>query len=85
MQRTRRPNLHDVAHLAGVSHQTVSRVMNEQPNVRPETRERVLKAAADIGYRPDARARLLASGRSRLIGVVFGMAGRQAAVLAKVL
>ena len=41
-----------------------------------ETRERVLQAAAEIGYRPDARARLLASGESRLIGVVFGLAGR---------
>jgi len=51
MQRTRRPNLHDVAHLAGVSHQTVSRVLNEQPNVPPETRERVLEAIETLGYR----------------------------------
>jgi DNA-binding LacI/PurR family transcriptional regulator len=54
----------------------VSIVLRGAPGSRPETRERVLKAAEEIGYRPDTRARLLASESSRQLGVVFGMAGR---------
>jgi DNA-binding LacI/PurR family transcriptional regulator len=50
--------------------------MRGAPGASEETRRRVLAAAADIGYRPDARARLLASGSSRQLGVVFGMSGR---------
>jgi DNA-binding LacI/PurR family transcriptional regulator len=73
----RRPTLEDVAARTGLSRSLVSLVMRGAPTgATAETRERVLKAAAEIGYRPDARARLLASGRSRLIGVVFGMTGR---------
>ncbi|SCL13619.1 transcriptional regulator, LacI family [Micromonospora nigra] len=60
----------DVARLAGVSHQTVSRVLNNHPSVRPETRERVLRAARQLNYRPNAMARGLAGRRSRVIGVV---------------
>jgi LacI family transcriptional regulator len=60
----------DVARLAGVSHQTVSRVLNNHPSVRPETRERVLKAVHQLNYRPNALARGLAGRRSRVIGVV---------------
>ncbi|WP_232535359.1 LacI family DNA-binding transcriptional regulator [Nocardia terpenica] len=60
----------DVAKLAGVSHQTVSRVLNDSPQVRPETRERVLRAVAELGYRPNAMARGLVSRRSRRFGVV---------------
>lgn len=60
----------DVARLAGVSHQTVSRVLNGNPRVRAETRERVLRAMAELSYRPNAMARGLASRRSRLLGVV---------------
>jgi DNA-binding LacI/PurR family transcriptional regulator len=59
-----------------VSRALVSIVMREVPGASAETRERVLRAAAEIGYRPDTRARLLASGRSRQLGVVFGMGGR---------
>lgn len=70
MQRTRRPNLHDVAHLAGVSHQTVSRVLNEQPNVRPETRERVLEAIETLGYRRSLAARALVTSRTHTLGVL---------------
>jgi LacI family transcriptional regulator len=60
----------DVARLAGVSHQTVSRVLNEHPRVRPDTRERVLRAITELGYRRNAMARGLASRRSRVLGVV---------------
>lgn len=60
----------DVARLAGVSHQTVSRVLNNHPSVREETRERVLQAVRQLNYRPNALARGLAARRSRVIGVV---------------
>ncbi|QSB17258.1 LacI family DNA-binding transcriptional regulator [Natronosporangium hydrolyticum] len=60
----------DVAQLAGVSHQTVSRVLNDNPRVHPETRERVLRAIAQLGYRRNAMARGLVSRRSRVLGVV---------------
>ena len=60
----------DVGRLAGVSHQTVSRVINGSPHVRPETRERVVKAMMELGYRPNFLARALVTGRSRTLGVV---------------
>jgi DNA-binding LacI/PurR family transcriptional regulator len=60
----------DVARLAGVSHQTVSRVLNEHPNVRPQTRDSVLAAIAELGYRPNAAARTLVTRRTRTLGVV---------------
>ncbi|WP_184988213.1 LacI family DNA-binding transcriptional regulator [Sphaerisporangium rubeum] len=60
----------DVARLAGVSHQTVSRVLNDHPNVREQTRLRVRAAITELGYRPNQAARALATGRSRLLGVV---------------
>ncbi len=60
----------DVARLAGVSHQTVSRVLNNHPSVREETRERVMRAVRQLNYRPNALARGLAGRRSRVIGVV---------------
>src|SRR4029453_576626 len=59
----------DVARLAGVSHQTVSRVLNDHPNVREQTRLRVRAAIAELGYRPNRAARALVTGRSQLIGV----------------
>ena len=62
--------MHDVARLAGVSHQTVSRVLNQHPNVRPETRDRVLEAIRQLNYRPNALARGLVTRRSRTIGVI---------------
>jgi len=65
-----RPGSVDVARLAGVSQKTVSRVMNSEPYVRAEVRERVLVAARQLGYRPNAAARSLTSGRSRRLGVV---------------
>ncbi|MEW2476445.1 MULTISPECIES: LacI family DNA-binding transcriptional regulator [Micromonospora] len=60
----------DVARLAGVSHQTVSRVLNGHPNVREQTRLRVQAAIAELGYRPNRAARALVTGRSQVIGVV---------------
>jgi DNA-binding LacI/PurR family transcriptional regulator len=60
----------DVGRLAGVSHQTVSRVINGSPNVRPETRARVIAAMGELGYRPNLAARALATGRTRTLGVV---------------
>jgi DNA-binding LacI/PurR family transcriptional regulator len=65
--------LADVAARAGVSTAAVSIVIRGVAGASPATRERVLAAAEELGYRPDARARLLRSGRSRLLGVVFGV------------
>jgi DNA-binding LacI/PurR family transcriptional regulator len=62
--------MHDVARLAGVSHQTVSRVLNNHPNVRAATRERVQQAIRQLNYRPNALARGLVTRRSRTIGVI---------------
>lgn len=60
----------DVARLAGVSGQTVSRVVNNSPGVSAETRERIEAAMQRLGYRANAAARALATGRFRTIGVV---------------
>ncbi|MEV4347883.1 LacI family DNA-binding transcriptional regulator [Actinoplanes sp. NPDC049596] len=68
-----RPTLSDVATRAGVSKSLVSLVMRDEPGPSAETRQRVLTAADELGYHPDSRARLLRSGRSRLLGVVFGI------------
>jgi DNA-binding LacI/PurR family transcriptional regulator len=65
----------DVARLAGVSHQTVSRVVNGRSNLRPETRDRVLKAIRQLGYRPNTAARALVTRRSATIGVIGSKAG----------
>ena len=65
-----RPGLRDVAELAGVSHQTVSRVFKDHPRVSAETRAKVLAAAAQLDFRPNAIARALATGSSRTVGVV---------------
>ncbi|MCH9693544.1 MAG: LacI family DNA-binding transcriptional regulator [Gammaproteobacteria bacterium] len=61
----------NVAELAGVSIKTVSRVVNNEPNVREATREKVNKAISELNYRPNQSARNLASHRSRLIGLVY--------------
>jgi DNA-binding LacI/PurR family transcriptional regulator len=60
----------DVAARAGVSRQTVSRVLNEHPDVAPETRERVLAAVDELGYRMNNVARAFGTRRSRTIGVL---------------
>jgi DNA-binding LacI/PurR family transcriptional regulator len=60
----------DVARLAGVSHQTVSRVINGSTQLRPATRQRVLEAIERLGYRPNTAARALVRGRSGVIGII---------------
>ncbi|WCC81194.1 LacI family DNA-binding transcriptional regulator [Cutibacterium equinum] len=60
----------DVAAAAGVSQQTVSRVVNHSDAVRPRTVEKVLKAMAEVGYSPNVAARSLRSGRTSAIGVL---------------
>jgi DNA-binding LacI/PurR family transcriptional regulator len=67
---TAMPRSADVAHLAGVSQKTVSRVLNNEPYVSEGVRRRVLDAADQLGYRLNNAARALASGRTRSIGVV---------------
>jgi DNA-binding LacI/PurR family transcriptional regulator len=62
--------MHDVARLAGVSHQTVSRVLNGHPKVSEETRRRVRAAITELHYRPNGAARALVTGRADVIGVV---------------
>ncbi|NEE04290.1 LacI family DNA-binding transcriptional regulator [Phytoactinopolyspora halotolerans] len=61
----------DVARVAGVSPQTVSRVSNGYPGVVESTRDRVLTAMRELGYRPNSAARALKSGRFRMIGVIL--------------
>lgn len=63
--------LEDIAKLAGVSRSTVSRVVNENPNVSQKVRSRVLGIIQNTGYHPNAAARSLASQRSRMIGLVL--------------
>jgi DNA-binding LacI/PurR family transcriptional regulator len=70
MDGGRAPVMADVARIAGVSHQTVSRVLNDHPNVRQTTRERVLAAIRELGYRPNAAARTLVTRRTRTLGVI---------------
>lgn len=66
----RAPVMADVARLAGVSHQTVSRVLNDHPHVTPQTRARVERAVAELGYRRNRAARALVTRRSGMIGVI---------------
>ncbi|MEU6279976.1 LacI family DNA-binding transcriptional regulator [Streptomyces sp. NPDC047028] len=66
----RPPGMADVARVAGVSAQTVSRVLSDHPNVQDKTRAKVLAAVDQLGYRRNNAARMLSSGRSRTIGVV---------------
>lgn len=67
---TKAANIFDVARLAGVSHQTVSRVINDLPNVRPATRARVEQAIAQLRYSPSPAARALVTRRTRTIGLI---------------
>ncbi|KLU09543.1 LacI family DNA-binding transcriptional regulator [Kocuria sp. SM24M-10] len=67
----RRVTMRDVARMAGVSQPLVSIVFRGAPGASEETREHVLRVAAEMGYRRDERARLLRQGRSRLLGIAF--------------
>ncbi|WP_308806847.1 LacI family DNA-binding transcriptional regulator, partial [Actinotignum urinale] len=64
MRDMRTTSMAQVAKVAGVSHQTVSRVINNFPGVREETRKRVKKAIRDTGYVPNTAARTLVTNRS---------------------
>lgn len=70
----RAPGVREVATAAGVSRQTVSRVLNDHPSIRPGTRERVLAAMAELNFRPNQAARMLTTARSRMIGVLAASA-----------
>ncbi|MEO5314655.1 LacI family DNA-binding transcriptional regulator [Pseudarthrobacter sp. CC12] len=70
-EQQRRPTLMDVAQAAGVSRALVSLVMRGAPGAAEPTRQRVLEAARNLGYRPDTRARLLRSNRTKLLGLSF--------------
>ena len=69
-EHPRAASMRDVAQLAGVSHQTVSRVINSHPSIRDSTRQRVLDAMDQLHYRPNRAARALVTARSRTIGVL---------------
>jgi len=73
--RARLPSIRDVARLAGVSHQTVSRVLNDHPSIRPETKKRVQDAIAVLDYKPNLAARALVTSRSRTIGILSATIG----------
>jgi DNA-binding LacI/PurR family transcriptional regulator len=75
-QPPRRVTLADVAGRAGVSPALASIVMRDAPGASAASRQRVLAVAAELGYRPDVRARSLASLKPQFIGVLFGKAGR---------
>lgn len=66
----RRVSMADVAARAGVSGQTVSRVVNASPRVDPATRQRVERAMAELGYRPHRAARALRTGRTQTLGLL---------------
>ncbi|MDN3026940.1 LacI family DNA-binding transcriptional regulator [Streptomyces sp. S.PB5] len=70
VRRRRAPGMTEVARAAGVSQKTVSRVVNGEPHVSPEVRDRVLRAIEELDYRPNNAARALFLGRYRRIGVV---------------
>ncbi|KAA0079225.1 LacI family DNA-binding transcriptional regulator [Mycolicibacterium sp. P9-64] len=70
-----KPVMADVAKLAGVSHQTVSRVINGASSIRPETKARVEEAIEALGYRPNTAARALVTRRSGIIGIVGSNTG----------
>lgn len=70
--RQKLPVLSDVAKAAGVSVPTVSRVLTSSKFVAPELRERVMKAVAELGYRPNGAARVTRSGKRSMIAVLTG-------------
>ncbi|GAA3022676.1 LacI family DNA-binding transcriptional regulator [Streptosporangium longisporum] len=69
-RRSRSVTISDVASLAGVSIATVSKALNGKDNVRPDTRRRVLEAAEQLSFRPNALARNLLTGQSRTVGLL---------------
>uniref|UniRef100_UPI0040534CD7 LacI family DNA-binding transcriptional regulator n=1 Tax=Microbacterium sp. LWO14-1.2 TaxID=3135263 RepID=UPI0040534CD7 len=74
-ERARMPSIRDVARLAGVSHQTVSRVLNDHPSIRPETKAKVLDAISVLDYRPNLAARALVTSKSNMLGILSATVG----------
>ncbi|WP_460797498.1 LacI family DNA-binding transcriptional regulator [Microbacterium sp. GXF0217] len=74
-ERARVPSIRDVARLAGVSHQTVSRVLNDHPSIRPETKKRVQDAIAVLDYRPNLAARALVTSTTTTLGILSATIG----------
>lgn len=79
-QNSRSATLTDVARLAGVSVATASKALNERDEVAPATRQRVLKAAEDLAFQPNAMARGLISGQTRTIGLLTDELGGRFAI-----
>src|SRR5690242_14638344 len=75
MTKNKRPTLRDVAREAGVSYQTVSRVINNNDHVSPRTRNRVIKAIDSLGFRPNRAAQIMQTERSHTIEVVLFYSG----------
>lgn len=75
VSKGRAPSIRDVARLAGVSHQTVSRVLNAHPSIRDSTKQRVLQVIGELQYRPNRAARSLVTSRSNTIGVLAAGSG----------
>ena len=75
-QADRHPGMIDVARVAGVSHQTVSRVVNNLPDVSSSTGEKVLAAIEQLGYRRNSAARALRTRRSTTLGIISGGSAR---------
>ena len=71
MRPGKRPTINDVARIASVSKKTVSRVINQSPFVREETRGRVNAVIEELGFTPDLQARGLAFRRSFLVGLIY--------------
>lgn len=74
--RKKPPTIYEVAKLAGVSHQTVSRYLHQDPTMRPETTRRVAQAVAELGYRPNRAARTMRTHRTGRITVILPGAER---------
>ncbi len=74
-ERVRTASIRDVARIADVSYQTVSRVLNGHPSIRPATKQRVLDAMEELRYRPNQAARALVTSRSHTLGVILGSRG----------
>jgi DNA-binding LacI/PurR family transcriptional regulator len=71
LQETAEITIADVARAAGVSVSTVSRILNDKPDVAEKTRQRVQEVIKQLGYMPHAQAQRLAAGRSRTIGLLY--------------
>ena len=78
LPKDRAPSIRDVARLAGVSYQTVSRVLNHHPSIRETTRARVTLVMEELQYRPNRAARMLVTRHSRTIGVLSASSAQYA-------